>query len=406
MADFASMMFQNAARTNEVASPDLAEAYQKGAAIAIQKEQIEIQKQELANKKLQVQAKKQTDLFDVVKIANQTKDPALRKQLLTKVLPAKVNAFGLGDVWTPDTLDMIAKSEAAQTKILGLELQLREQLESGEIDLNEAYARATEAIGDPELLAKLDTDALYESSKFAKTEEGKDRRAKMVADSQFARQRIDIQAAGPKSVAQKIGTDFAKFESSGGLAAAEAKLKKLENVVKQFENGDLKTGGAIKALQGATNVGLALTDPKLKAATDDLRASINLKSSLDSQFSAAEAKQQYDMRTIDPALPTAENAARARAMYEEAKADLRNALDAFRQQGFTTEGAEVPVQRGEGTRKTPMIPKAAGMPKLDDPKDVQEVKAWIGDSFQKLRQMAQKYGISVDELSNILDGEQ
>lgn len=415
MADIAKLLIEGVQR---IGPPGIAEAYNNAQQLALRKQQLQLQKAQAEQRKLQIEVTKDTKIMDTVKLLDKTQDPSMKK-MLGNVLMNKVKMYGRQEMFNDDYVKNLINSNEMRAKLIGLEMSLTEQVQNGQMSQAEAHQQYQMAVGDPELLAQMNTERIYEASKFFESERGKDRRAAMMAQFREEAATTEFQRAAPKEVARNTAKDWVKFRNAGGLASGLAKLKKVKEARDAFKSGNIKTGGIGGALKSATQTGAAILDPEFKSASDKLRSSINLKASLDSQFSAAEAKQQYDMRTVDGALPTEENADRAEAIFQESKNDFINRVEAFRQAGYPVGNLEKQYEQEMGEPYPSSAPQDQGAGTAPPPQKVQkyrsklktkagkeQVKNLIMSDPTQLSVFARAFGMDEETLRMILGLEQ
>lgn len=403
MADLSALVITGAQRSAEGLGQNIAQ----GAELALKAEQIQQQKQKLAQDQEAIKATRYDKLNTFLDTASKMPEGKAKQAYVNKFIPNAIRAFGL-----ENEIDPVAVQMAQGEPVMGA--YLKAELESGRMTL----AQVTQAYSDPDMMAKLIPNAtqygaglssafrstvdaniedLSKAGKFATEESNKTERSRIEAQQQMARQKDTQLSAGDVEVRKKIAADFAKFQSSGGLSSAEAKIKKLQKAYDDLNSGRVKTGSAVKAVAGALTGGMStsIVDPKLKAVIDASRSSINLKGSLDSQFSAKEAEQQYSQRTIDPALPTKDNATRVKAMLEEAKQDLANATAAFEAQGFQ-------VKRGKAAPTAPVNKNLKNDSITADPRITTAVGIVKGMAKDVAINGLKRKGFTDDEIAKVL----
>lgn len=130
-------------------------------------EQMQLKRDQLDKQKLDLEIKQSQDILEQIKLADKTKDVAMQKVLLEKVVPARVRAYGLDSTYSQDTLDLLAKSPEARAKLTGLELDLTSRINNGELTLAGARDEFRKVMSDPSQLIGLDTDRLVRAEQFA-----------------------------------------------------------------------------------------------------------------------------------------------------------------------------------------------------------------------------------------------
>lgn len=350
---------------------------------------IKAQRQQVELKKQEIQMQKANSVTDTIKIAAEAKDPKLKNFLLKNVMPSKIKALGMEEFFTPQTMEMIQTSDDIQRKVLGLQLDLDQKVRSGEMTGAEAYKTAQSLLSDPEQLALLDTDQIFEAQKFAASEEGKSYRAKQLAG-------FRVGAAGETEVSKSLGKRYADYTAAGGRANIEKNFKRLEGVLKDLKSGNLETG-TIPGIVLSDPKKLAAVSPRLKAAMDAVQSTVQLKRALDSQFSQAEAAAVM-ARAFDPALPTEENIKKLETEIETLQNDVSSAEDEFKAQGFKVRksGVNGPTN-GDGETVKINGQAIPVMTLRDGYKRAKDKKKFAAE-------MAQAMGVSEAEALKLLEG--
>lgn len=360
MASLAETMFQSASKSINENTPDLGQAIERGAQLALKRQQLQQSQAQIEAQKQQILLQKYDKFGAALEKADKIKDERLRGTYLSKYVPRVAADIGLPLDAT--TLEMLKSSPEARANYNKIRLQVA----SGALPPEEGIA-----LLQPEELAAYGTNSIVDSAQAALLEKGKDRRAQMQAQAVQQRADIAFKQTGPRVVAQKIATDYTKFNSGGGLASAENKLEKVRGVLKDLEQGKIETGTTKTFLATSTPLiggekALAKLNPKVKAAQDTVRSGINLKSQLDSQF-GDKAMNEAFARGFDPNLPTEENIKKLRSMVKELEGDIKNKVRAFRQQGLDVTNITQSASEGaqpKGPALDPnMISKLSGIAK-------------------------------------------
>ena len=314
MAGLADMLVGSVMDTSKDV-PDFSGNIQKGAELAKTIEGMKQGREQLEQKKQELQMQKANSVVDTMKIAASSKDKRLKDFLLKKVLPAKVNALGMGEYFTPQTLEMVQSSEDAQKKVLGLSLYLDDEVRAKRMTGAEAYAYAQQKLADPEELAMLDTDQLFDAQKFANSEEGKSARAVQMAQASLGKQQQAQQAAPDIEYDKKLAGIGAALMNEGGDDGLARQLNSLDSVIGDLESGKLEFGTRTKKATGGK--GLSLYDEDAKAAVDKVIGSIKLKALLaDPNPTEIQIKDALG-RVIDPTLRNELNLDKLKALRKE-----------------------------------------------------------------------------------------
>lgn len=347
MAGIADMLVQGAV-TSSQQSADLAGASAKGAQLGTQLaqtiEQAQTNRAQIEQRKQELQMQKAVAVTDTLKIAAQSKDPKLKRFLLQNVLPGKIKALGMEEFFGPQTLQMAQESEEVQKKILGLQLDLDEKIRSNQMTGAQAYQYAQSILQDPEQLAQLDTDRLYEAQAFANSEEGKSARAALQGQIAMGKQ-VQAQQAAPQVEAnKKIQDTHTNFIVNGGQAGAEKNLSNMEEVLAALQSGKLKTGGLGTMAAYRTGT-LSALNPDLQAAMDKIQGAVNLRAGLADPNPTERQISQILSRSFNPELPNKQNIDKLKTAIREYKTDLANKKKEWRRLGLP--GVEDAPQSGD-----------------------------------------------------------
>lgn len=350
--------------------------------VKAQRQQIELKKQEL-------QMQKTNAIVDTLKIAAGSKDQKLKNFLLKNVMPSKVKALGMEEFFTPQTMEMLQTSEDVQRKVLGLQLDLDQKVRSGQISGAQAYQIAQGILADPEQLAMLDTDQLFEAQKFAASEEGKAVRAEYVARAASGRQEATRKATGETEVSKKTAQEFVDYTAAGGSANLSSNLDKLREAANKLKSGKIKTGGlggVIKSADGAADI----LDPEMSAVRDDVRNAIqtSLRQVLGAQFTEKEGAALFN-RAFNPRLPAKENARRLEIEIKKLEQMKNDKEKQFRSQGFDAGSSAAPRVMNDWSGI--LNNQKEKVMRLDD----KELQKYI-EGFAK------KHGITVEEVKQAL----
>lgn len=384
------------------ASTGMLSGLEAGAKLAQSVEALKLQREKLKQKKAENDLGKYAKIMEAIKVAEKTQDPAIQNAILGPGGTVEKMAYALkaDDVFTPETLKMFAKSPEVRQKAIAYQAEVEKKILSG-MDAAQARAEVAATMTDPLAIAALDGERLLKAQELSYKEDQQNKRNAATNAAILGRQ-MQAQSAAPIVDEQKkLRADHLKFTNAGAKASAEAKLQKLRDAVSYFRTqvnkGKEPTGGLLTT--GAEKIGaVGLKDPKLKVAMDNLKGSINLKESLDSQFALAEAQQQYAMRGVDVQLPTEENLARAEALLSEAEAAYNNKIKAFRAAGLSVEDAP------QGKKEAPAKKKEAAP--ANGPSQAQKDGYKVLSKEEKEKAVkiaAKKFNISEDEARKALE---
>lgn len=334
MATIAEMIAASGLQSSQSA-PDLTGNIAKGAELAQTMQNMQVQREQLEQQKQAMQMQKANSITDTMKIAAEAKDPRLKKYLMTKVVPAKVNALGMNEFFTPQTLEMLQVSDEAMKKVLGLQLDLDEKIRSGVMTGAQAYAEAQRILSDPEELALLDTDQLFDAQKFKNSEEGKSARATQVANASLGKQIQGQQTAGEVELAKQTAKAFSEYVNEGGAAVVKTNYKNLTDALGDLESGSIKTGKGFVKWVGGSDFAVDITASEVASARDKIRTAIvgTLRPLLGGAFAEKEGQRILDL-SFNPRMKAGENAKRVQAELRKIQQLVINKERQFVRQGF------------------------------------------------------------------------
>lgn len=154
MARLSELMFQEASKSIAESTPDVAQALQRGAQLAIQKRELQAKQEQVQQTQMGLNIKQDKSIQELISLANKHKDPKTKRMLLTKVLPAKVAAAGLGEVYTPEVLENFSTAPEMLAQAQAVKLFYDDQVARNLKTPAEAYVESNKIIQDPELLLK------------------------------------------------------------------------------------------------------------------------------------------------------------------------------------------------------------------------------------------------------------
>lgn len=407
MAALSDTMVQSALDTSKNVGSGIADAYHKGAALALQKEQNDMQKQQIKDKQLELENAKLLKWWDAFNASQNNKDPRARKLYLETTAPKMRDALGLGKVIPDDFIKVligseenVQRAETLNNMYLNGEIT-REQLigtYNDPVEFNKVPPTPAFAIGGESLGV---ADA-------AKTKINAEAQAAALR-GQHERQQTEIASTGQQEFAKKTAQAYDKFVNDGGLSGIESRYQKLESVLKELKAGTLVTGKGITFMPyGASEAVLSRIHPSLKAALDDVQGAVNIKQSLGGQFTEKEALIQYQ-RAFDPRLPSKHNITKIENTLKELRSDIDNKVKTFREQGFKVEAPKVapgapPPPPGGGTQPPAAPEFKTGIPQFDLNPDLgRRMKAALEKTPQEMNKVAAQLGITMQQLQKALE---
>jgi len=254
-------------------------------------------------------------------------------------LGAMRDSLGLTDKFPDKTLNFITADDENINRFSGV----RAAMVGGRLGTEEGIGIANnpdkfaEFSGQPASAWQAPSDEemelLLKAGEFGRSQQTQVLKTQMTGDAAMGRQQYDTSVKAKEAADAKIGVDYSKFITAGGMANAEEKLRKLEEAAKKLEDGKIKTGtGGLSIATGVPFVEakkiLSRTHPELKALMDDVEGAVNLKQALDSAFSDAAAAQVMS-RAFDANLSPKQNAAKIRSVINELRSDIKIKMGEF-----------------------------------------------------------------------------
>lgn len=414
MANLADIMVQSALQSSQKVGEGTADSFAKGAELALKREALEQENLKLQQEKEKVMLAKFEKLGQVFDTYSKMPEGAGKKAYGKNFIPNFIVANGFDKVIDPTVMEMMQGEPA-------LAAFWRAEITNGRMTMEDLM----NVMKDPTMVAKQLPAALQEvtaaqmqstlddySEGFVKANEERQKNLAQQQQLEAAskRQQTEIAATGPQEVAKQTAKDYSQFQTKGGLANINSRLKKLQQVLSDLESGKLVTGKGITVLPyGASEGVLARLDPKLKAAADDVQGAVNIKEQLGGQFTEREAFTQYQ-RAFDPRLPTAQNITKIRATIDELKQNVENKVSAFREQGFKVDGsidlgnAGQPPTPPQAPAQAPAGANSTGVAQFDaNPQWARSMKAALQKSPKDMQAVAAQLGITVQQLQQALE---
>lgn len=335
MAGFADALIAGAQQAgNDIIkndTPDIGNDIAKGLQLAQHVEQVQMQRQELERKKEEHQLAKIDRLTGAYEAAGKIKSPSAKRAFLNNYIPRLEKALKLEGLISDDVKAMVQADPEQLAKIQGLVRNVRQ----GNMSREEAYA----AIQDPETFAMLED---YDEQ-FVKAEEAaekfkeKEQIAKIMGGIQAGNQASDDARAGEVELKKQTAKEYSNYENEGGRAVINTNLASLDEALKDFETGKVKTGLAKHLIPG--DLSLEILDPNLAATRDKIRSAIvgSLRPILGGQFAEKEGERILS-NSFNPRMSTTENAAKLRREIERTKQTIINKEKQFVKQGLMAQG--------------------------------------------------------------------
>lgn len=346
MASFAEMIFAQAADQTDPSKTTAADNFVKGASLALERERMQQGKQQLEQKKEELQLAKLEKVGGWFEVASKMEDGPAKKAFVSKFIPNGINALGVNDAFHPVSLEML------QGNPLVVKYAVNE-IRQGRLDPSKLYG----AMANPDQAALLYNSpgfkqfggqeeiqsALQESigqlakaGEFAASEEGKFARAQLMGQQQANRIAATTESAGPKALAAKLADKFADYEAGGGKAGMQSSLEKLESAANALETGTVVTGGASTKLPGFNSEDAqSVLNPQMVAVKQEAQGALNtvLRQTLGAQFTEKEGERVLN-QIWDDRQPPKVNAKKIRSKIKELRSGIISSERQYIKQGF------------------------------------------------------------------------
>jgi hypothetical protein len=295
-----------------------------------------------------------------------------------------IKAFKMEHLFGPDLMEMVQSSPEVRNKVVGLQLDIQDKINRGELKGEEIMPYAQSKLTMEEL-PLLDTDSLVEQQKFGAQQAFSTARTQMAAEAAAERQGTQIAAAPETEYKKKVADVAANYNTQGGAAGVAKNVAKMRGVIDKLKSGEIELGTLAKNLPfGSTEEALSRIDPKAKAAMDDVRGAINLRASLADPNPTAMQVNSIMSRAFDPRLSNKENIKKLEEAIVELETAAKDREVEFKKFGFAQKAA---TKQNFAPNKT----QIDGFKKL--PEDQQ---------MKFLQGAAKKFDLSLDEIKKAL----
>lgn len=364
---------------------DIGGSINKGAALAQSIENMKAQREELEQKKQELQMQKATRILDAVEKGSQFKDKAAQNLYFKNYVPGMIKAFKMQDLFPDELMSYVQQSEDVRNKLIGLRLDIQDKIQSGQLKGAAIFQYAKDRLS-PEELPLLDTDSLLEQQKFAASEGGKFDRAQFIAGASAAKQEREIKSTGEKEVARETGKEYVAYMANGGRASISSSIRRLEDAANALETGNVKTGGVTTTIPGFRSDSVqVMLNPKMVEMRTEAQSALNnvLRQTLGAAFTKDEGERVLNQVWDDKQSPSV-NAKKIREKLVELRSNVADKEALFKRYGHP-----VPSERGaaEAWLKSKKIQAAS----LDET----EYQKFISGAADKL-------GISIEDVRKIL----
>lgn len=327
MASIADMLVAQVGQGSE----QLGQNIGQGAALAMHVQQIQQQKEALAQKKEELNVLKHDKALSLIETGLTKVPKAAQKNFFSNFARNALGQMGIN--MSDDFIKGLSSPDINQgllaQKMTEFRQAYRTALETKDFAEAQSIAAQMQQLfdGDVTKFAPVLNSAMNAESQSYSTAQGQ----KAAGD----RQDKQIGATGPIEVAKKTANDYAKFQTEGGESAIDAKIEKLRGVIAALEKGKVKTGTFWKKVPGVNSDTMqAAFDEEFKSAADTVKSAINIKSILDSQFSDKAMIETQRQLGLDPAISTEKNKARMKALLNQLIKEKTAKIQEFKKQGY------------------------------------------------------------------------
>lgn len=331
MASIAELLIQSVAQQARTSNaPDIAGNFAKGAQLAMQREQLELQKQKNAEDLDQVENVRINRLTQAISNGKNV-DPKGRKDYYGKFIPKLRDALGLTEKFPDEALKFATMTDQNLARFDALESRVR----NGQLTKEGAVA----IINDPSKfvqvlpLAPGETFEAPELTPEISAALGKAETTSVMAKAQAARQQSqqDFQASQTAGEAMRTADkDFAKDYNKyiqGGREDALKNLEDYQNAIKMLEGPEEISSVKSTAIPyiGTKDELQAGLNPKMLEVRRSIRAAVmgTLKQTLGAQFTEAEGERIFNL-AYNPALTDAANIKNAKLQLKYLQRTLRH----------------------------------------------------------------------------------
>jgi hypothetical protein len=335
MASIAEQLIAGSQAAGQKAGETALAGFKTGADLALSVDAAKRQREQLEMQKEEVELGKATKIMDAIKAGDNFKDKSAQSNYYKKVVPSMIKAFKMDHLFSPDLMEMMQSSPEVRQKVVGLQLDIQDKINRGELRGNQVIPYAQSKLA-PEELPLLDTDALVEQQKFGAQQAFSNMRTQLAADAAAGRQQTQIAAAPETEYKKKVADVAATYNTGGGAAGIEKNVAKMRGVIEKLRNNEIKLGTLAKNLPyGSTEEALSRLDPKAKAAMDDVRGAINMRAALADPNPTAMQVNAIMSRAFDPRLSNEQNIKKLEEAIVELQTAAKDREKEFVKYGFS-----------------------------------------------------------------------
>lgn len=384
MASLAELMFQNASKTISESTPDFTEAMKTGAQVAQIQSNMELQQQELEQKKELLQYNKLSNLMKnindgVTKVPKKAQRAFFQNFIKPQAEQMKINIDdSFYDALTSQDMNSAAVSESISSFLGGVTVDPQ----TGQAVLSDEARQAMPTIleafgGRVDLLGNFTTKVVGQQTAAAAQRNAliaQEQRQQATLQAQEQRQKTQIASAGQVKLAQDIAKEYSVFRAGGGAASIDAAIKGYQEAIDALKSGEVKLGTLAKQVPwGGDEDVLARIDPKAKALIDKIRSNISIKARTGDPNPTEKQINRILSQEIDPRLSNAENIKKLESSIKRMQTDKLNKIKTFKDAGF---------DMGEVK-----------------PKQKVDAAFWQGLNPQQKEAVAKKFNLTVDQLN-------
>jgi hypothetical protein len=331
MADVADMLLQQGFK-NASEVPDVAGAMTKGAQLAESINRIQMSRQQHDQQKQEIRDHKIKEVSDDLLKAKNLSGKALLGY--KKFLANKIATYNVGDVFDPDTIEMVTSSPENLDRF-GV---IVDDVQNG----HRTYAEGVELLKDQSKFYDVTPDMLKDLRKASEIAT-QDRNAMKVAEitAQRREQAAIAEDARKPDVEEgkKVSSLYTEWTNSGGDAGSVSRIKTLMNAREKLKNNEVILGDIRTNIPyGSDPAVMARINKKAKALSDDVQSTVNVK--LLTGDPNPTGQQVSDVRSfaLDPVLDNAANIKKLDAQIEKELRAQQNLKQLFVKHGKVKPG--------------------------------------------------------------------
>lgn len=342
MASFAELMVGSGLQNSANAGAGLADAFGKGAELALKAEQVKQQRDQLNSQQAQLEQARLAKFAEAVEKGQQYAGKA-QSNYYNKFLPAFRDSLGLTKHFSNDTLAFMS----ASPENLGRFNTLLADVRSGHKTEQQAIAILQDPVqfGDVPPTSKM-MEQIGEASKFSLGQQLERDKQKAQFTQQTTEKATDRAETGNVQLATDTAKAFAVYKNAGGAAAYKKAIEGYQSAIEQLENGKVKLGTWDKKIPwGGDEDVLARVDPQAKLLIDTIRDNINIRAKTGDPNPTEKQIAQILSRSIDPRLDNKANIQKLKAEISRMRLEDKERQDSFRNAGHIKQPKLTPEER-------------------------------------------------------------